>query len=66
MQNIYKSLGFTEINRLGLQFDPNLEDAIGTENTTSGVPGTVCQVVQKGYMFDDKLFRVAQVIVIPE
>ena len=56
----------TAINRLGEKFDPNLENAIlqGTED--EGEPGTVCQVLQKGYMIGDKVLRHAMVKVVPE
>lgn len=66
MQDIYRSLGFTEINRPGLPFDPRLEHAVGTEHVMHGKPGTVYRVVQKGYLFGGRVFRFAQVIVIPE
>ena len=51
---------------LGEKFDPNLENAIlqGTED--EGEPGTVCQVLQKGYRMGDKILRHAMVKVVPE
>ena len=54
------------IDRKGEKFDPNLENAVlqGTED--EGEPGTVCQVLQKGYRMGDKVLRHAMVKVVPE
>jgi molecular chaperone GrpE len=54
------------IDRLGEKFDPNLENAILQGNEEDGEPGTVCQVLQKGYMIGDKVLRHAMVKVVPE
>ena len=66
MTDAYGKLEVKPINRLGEKFDPNLENAIlqGTED--EGEPGTVCQVLQKGYMIGDKVLRHAMVKVVPE
>jgi len=66
MNDAYLKLEVKPINRLGEKFDPNLENAIlqGTED--EGEPGTVCQVLQKGYMIGDKVLRHAMVKVVPE
>ena len=66
MTEAYQKLDVKPINRLGEKFDPNLENAIlqGTED--EGDPGTVCQVLQKGYMIGDKVLRHAMVKVVPE
>ncbi|MBP5729058.1 MAG: nucleotide exchange factor GrpE [Clostridia bacterium] len=66
MTEAYSKMEVTAINRLGEKFDPNLENAIlqGTED--EGEPGTVCQVLQKGYMIGDKVLRHAMVKVVPE
>lgn len=66
MNEAYRKLEVTEINRLGEKFDPNLENAVlqGTED--EGEPGTVCQVLQKGYLMGDKVLRHAMVKVVPE
>ena len=64
--DVYQKLSVTPINRLGEKFDPNLENAVlqGTED--EGEPGTVCQVLQKGYMMGDRVLRHAMVKVVPE
>ena len=66
MTDAYEKLGVKPIDRMGEKFDPNLENAIlqGTED--EGEPGTVCQVLQKGYMIGDKVLRHAMVKVVPE
>ncbi len=66
MTEVYKKMNVTPIDRLGEKFDPNLENAIlqGTED--EGEPGTVCQVLQKGYRMGDKVLRHAMVKVVPE
>ena len=66
MTDAYEKMGVKPIDRLGEKFDPNLENAIlqGTED--EGEPGTVCQVLQKGYMIGDKVLRHAMVKVVPE
>ena len=66
MREVYEKLGVTEINRLGEKFDPNLENAILQGSEDEGEPGTVCQVLQKGYMIGDKVLRHAMVKVVPE
>ena len=66
MTDAYTKMGVKPIDRLGEKFDPNLENAIlqGTED--EGEPGTVCQVLQKGYLIGDKVLRHAMVKVVPE
>ena len=66
MTDAYSKLDVKPIDRLGEKFDPNLENAIlqGTED--EGAPGTVCQVLQKGYMIGDRVLRHAMVKVVPE
>ena len=66
MTDVYGKLDVKPIDRLGEKFDPNLENAVlqGTED--EGEPGTVCQVLQKGYRMGDKVLRHAMVKVVPE
>ena len=66
MNEVYKKLNVTPINRVGEKFDPNLENAILQGTEEDGEPGTVCQVLQKGYMMGDKVLRHAMVKVVPE
>lgn len=66
MSEVYKKLNVVPIDRLGDKFDPNLENAILQGTADDGEPGTVCQVLQKGYMMGEKVLRHAMVKVVPE
>ena len=66
MTDAYGKLEVKPINRLGEKFDPNLENAILQGSEDEGEPGTVCQVLQKGYTIGDKVLRHAMVKVVPE
>ena len=66
MIEVYQKLEVSPINRLGEKFDPNLENAILQGAPEDGEPGTVCQVLQKGYRMGDKVLRHAMVKVVPE
>jgi len=66
MQDAYQKLDVTPIDRLGEKFDPNLENAILQGTPEEGEPGTVCQVLQKGYRIGDRVLRHAMVKVVPE
>ena len=66
MQDAYQKLDVTPIDRLGEKFDPNLENAILQGTPEDGEPGTVCQVLQKGYRIGDRVLRHAMVKVVPK
>lgn len=66
MTDAYGKLDVKPISRLGEKFDPNLENAIMQGTEEDGEPGTVCQVLQKGYLIGDKVLRHAMVKVVPE
>lgn len=66
MTDTYGKMDVKPIDRKGEKFDPNLENAIMQGSTEDGEPGTVCQVLQKGYMIGDKVLRHAMVKVVPE
>ena len=66
MRAACEKLGVTEINRLGEKFDPNLENAIMQGAPEDGEPGTVCMVLQKGYMMGKNVVRHAMVKVVPD
>jgi len=52
-----------EINPLGEAFDPELHQAMTTQPADGVEPGTVINVVQKGYRLNQRLVRPAMVIV---
>ena len=66
MTDAYQKLDVKPIDRTGEKFDPNLENAILQGTAEDGEPGTVCQVLQKGYLIGDKVLRHAMVKVVPE
>ena len=66
MNDVYQKLDVTPIDRLGEKFDPNLENAILQGTPEEGEPGTVCQVLQKGFRMGDRILRHAMVKVVPE
>ena len=66
MREIYEKLGVHPIDRLGEKFDPNLENAVLQGSAEEGEPGTVCQVLQKGYEMNGTVLRHAMVKVVAE
>ncbi len=64
MLGVYEKLGVTVIDRTGEKFDPNLENAVLQGTADEGEPGTVCQVLQKGYRIGDHVLRHAMVKVV--
>ncbi len=63
---VFEKLGVTAIDRLGEKFDPNLEEAILQGTADEGEPGTVCMVLQKGYMMGSTVLRHAMVKVVAD
>jgi molecular chaperone GrpE len=60
----YKALeeaGISEIDALDEEFDPNFHQAIGTVKVEGKEPNIVVEVLQKGYMYKDRLVRPAMV-----
>ncbi len=58
--DILEQDGVKEIETVGKDFDPNLMEAIGTQN---GEEGKVLEEVRAGYMLFETVLRPAQVIV---
>lgn len=54
-------IGITEIDVYGKEFDPHFAEAVITEEDTSKPAGVVLEVLQKGYMYKDKVIRPAMV-----
>lgn len=52
-----------EVDPLGEAFDPNLHQAMTTEESGEHEPNTVIRVMQKGYTLHERLLRPAMVIV---
>jgi molecular chaperone GrpE len=61
-QTAFERLEVTSIEALGQPFDPNLHEAI-SQAESDAVPGTIVQVLQRGYRAGDRLLRPALVVV---
>ncbi|MDQ2696509.1 MAG: nucleotide exchange factor GrpE [Pseudomonadota bacterium] len=55
--------GVSELNPLGARFNPEFHEAMAMQPTGKAEPNTVTQVIQKGYLLNDRLVRPAMVIV---
>jgi molecular chaperone GrpE len=58
-----KQYGVVTIESLEKPFDPNLHQAVMQEESDKHPESTVSQVLQKGYMIQDRLLRPAMVVV---
>jgi molecular chaperone GrpE len=56
-----QGVGLSEIAAEGQPFDPNFYQAVAEQSAAVAQKGKVTQVLQKGYLFDDKLLRPAMV-----
>ncbi len=61
--NLLESEGVSQIEAIGVQFDPLEHEAIGTEDTPKCPSGHVAEVVRNGYRLHDRVIQPAQVIV---
>jgi molecular chaperone GrpE len=62
-RQVLNKFGVTPIEALQKPFDPALHEAIGQLASDSAPPGTVVQVMQPGYLLNDRLLRPAMVLV---
>jgi len=58
-----EKFGARDINPLGAKFNPNEHEAMAMLPTDQAEPNTVVQVLQKGYVLNDRLIRPAKVLV---
>ena len=58
----FERLEVTAIDAMGQPFDPNLHEAI-SQQESDAAPGTVVQVLQRGYRSGDRLLRPSLVVV---
>ncbi len=61
--SILTKLGVTEIEAMGVEFNPNFHNAINQITDENLPENTVAQVFQKGFMLGDKIIRPAMVVV---
>ena len=57
------TVGVTEIDPKGETFDPQKHEALSMLPAPNVAPGSVLEVIQKGYQLHDRLLRAAKVIV---
>jgi molecular chaperone GrpE len=58
---VLKKYGLAEVPALGLPFDPNVHEAVLREETDRSAPGTVLEILRKGYFLNSRLLRPARV-----
>ena len=58
-----EKVGVTEIDPKGEPFDPQKHEALSMMPAPNAAPGSVLEVIQKGYQLHDRLLRAAKVIV---
>jgi molecular chaperone GrpE len=63
LEEILTRMGLTEVESLGKPFDPHFHEAVSQLETEEHPEGTVLSVLQKGYLFKDRLLRPAMVSV---
>lgn len=61
LQEILKNKGITEIEVLNQEFNPNIMNAVLTDCDNTKEDNIVLEVLQKGYMYQDKMIRPATV-----
>ena len=55
--------GVTEVASLGAAFDPNMHEALSSEETDDVKPGHISRVFKKAYKLHDRVLRPGQVVV---
>ncbi len=60
---LLKRHGITRIDAEGKPFDPNLHQAVMQKPTSEVPPNTVVQVIEQGFLNQDRVLRPAKVIV---
>ena len=61
LQDVLEKSGLAEIPALGEEFDPNVHNAVMTEETEDYESGKVSGVMQKGYTLNGKVIRPSMV-----
>jgi molecular chaperone GrpE len=63
LTQILKRFGVEELNALNQPFDPMKHEAVMETDKPGQPPGSVAQVLEDGYMINDRLLRPARVVV---
>ena len=66
LQRTFEKFGIKEINPEGKAFNPEHHQAVTTQADATKPPSTVLNVLQKGYLMNDRLLRPAMVCVSSE
>ena len=61
IKSLLEKFEVREIDCLGKEFDPSYEQAVVVEKDETKESGTVIEVLQKGYMYKDRVLRIAMV-----
>jgi molecular chaperone GrpE len=62
-KEILRRCGLTEVDPIGMPFDPSVHEAIQRQEVEGLVENTVIHALQKGYLLGERLLRPALVIV---
>jgi molecular chaperone GrpE len=60
IMNVIKNTGVTEVECVGKDFDPAMSEAIGMESVDETMDNKVTEVLQPGYMLNERLIRPAK------
>jgi molecular chaperone GrpE len=63
LTQILNRFGVRQLEALNAPFDPRKHEAVMETDETDQPPGSVVQVLEDGYMLDDRLLRPARVVV---
>ncbi|AFP83548.1 nucleotide exchange factor GrpE [Candidatus Carsonella ruddii] len=63
INKFYKKFNVKQISKIGIEFNPDMHEAIGMYPTNIYKKGTIKTVLQTGYIRNDSLIRPALVIV---
>jgi molecular chaperone GrpE len=63
LRSALEAAGVEAVDPLGEKFDPEWHEAISTSADGAGKPGSVVDVLQKGYRIGEQLIRPARVVV---
>lgn len=59
----FASFGFTLLGETGKPFDPSFHEAVGTGEGAGIPPGSIVDVVQPGWKYEDRALRFAKVLI---
>jgi len=61
VKNLLNKFEVTEISEIDVEFDPNIHNAVLTAHNEEKEAGVILEVMQKGYIYKDKVIRPAMV-----